>query len=74
MDKFMNWYKSWLSRELEEEISTSRAIYLTLWVISFMVAILGGMATNITIAFIGVVLTIIFGHKAEVFIWQKKKK
>lgn len=74
MDKFMNWYKNWLSNELDEEVTTSRAIYLTLWVISFMIAMIGGMATNITIAFVGIVLTYLFGIKAEVFIWQKKNK
>lgn len=74
MDKFMNWYKSWLSRELEEEVTTSRAIYLTLWQVGFMLTMIGGMATDITIVIVGFILTCLFGLKAEVFIWQKKKK
>ena len=73
MDKFINWYKEWLSKELEEEVTTSKAVYLTLWVVCFIATIIGGMAENITIATIGIVLTCYFGTKARVFIWQKKK-
>lgn len=72
MDKFINWYKEWLSKELEEEITTSRAIYLTLWVVCFMITIIGGMAESTTIAIIGIVLSFYFGIKAKVFVWQKR--
>lgn len=74
MDKFMSWYKEWLSQELDEKVTTSRAIYLTLWVVRFMVTMLGGMAESITIAVVGIVLTCYFGTKTKVFIWQKRNK
>lgn len=74
MDKFMNWYKKWLSREFGEEVTTKRAIYMTLWAISFLVTLLGGCAENILIACVGVAGVYFFGVKSEMMIWEKRKK
>lgn len=67
-------YIKWLSRELGEEVTAKRAIYMTLWAISFLVTLLGGCAENILIACVGVAGVYFFGVKSEVMIWQKKKK
>ena len=67
-------YREWLSRELDEEVTTKRAIYMTLWAISFLVTLLGGCAENILIACVGVAGVYFFGVKSEMMIWQKKKK
>jgi hypothetical protein len=67
-------YREWLSRELGEEVTAKRAIYMTLWVISFLVTLLGGCAENILIACVGVAGVYVFGVKSEMMIWQKRKK
>lgn len=67
-------YIKWLSRELGEEVTTKRAIYMTLWVISFLVTLLGGCAENILIACVGVAGVYFFGVKSEIMVWQKRKK
>lgn len=70
----MGKYIEWLSRELGEEITTRRAIYMTLWVFSFLITIIGGCAENILIACIGIAGIYFFGVKAEIMVWQKKKQ
>lgn len=70
----MGKYIEWLSRELGEEITTRRAIYMTLWVISFLVTIIGGCAENIIIACIGIAGIYFFGVKSKMIVWPKKKQ
>ena len=70
----MDRYIKWLSRELGEEISKKRAVYITMWAISFMISMLGGCAENILIACAGIFGMIFFGGKAKILTWQKSKR
>lgn len=65
----------WLSRELQEEVSNARAVYMTLCAVAFLFVILAGAIANMPMALISIAVWIYFAHKAKMIdLWREKKE
>lgn len=54
----------WLSKELEEEVTNKRAVYITLCAISFLFVMLAGCAANIPLTIIWLVVFFVLAKKS----------